>query len=55
LVLDGSGAREMAGLEPIEVIAHFQIGHAHHPLHQVLPMGIKPLHPFSGSISRSSN
>ena len=32
----------MAGLEPIEVIAHFQIGHVHHPLHQVLPMGIKP-------------
>jgi len=42
LVLDGSGAWEMAGLEPIEVIAHFQIGHAHHPLHQVLPMGLKP-------------
>ena len=32
----------MAGLEPNEVIAYFQIGHAHHPLHQVLPMGIKP-------------
>ena len=32
----------MAGFEPIEVIAQFQIGHAHHPLHQVLPMGINP-------------
>ena len=32
----------MAGLEPIEVIAHLQIRHAHHPLHQVLPMGTKP-------------
>jgi len=41
-VLDGSGAWEMAGPEPIEVIAYLQIGHAHHPLHQVLPMGIKP-------------
>ena len=40
--LEALGAREMAGLEPIEVIAHFQIGHAHHPLHQVLPVGIKP-------------
>ena len=46
MVLDGSGAWEMAGLEPIEVIAHFQIGHAHHPLHQVLPMGIKPFASF---------
>ena len=42
MALDGSGAREMAGLEPIEVIAHLQIRHVHHPLHQVWPMGIKP-------------
>ena len=32
----------MAGLEAIEVIAHFQIRHAHHPLHQVLSMGVEP-------------
>ena len=32
----------MAGLETIEVIAHFQIRHAHHPLHQGLSMGVEP-------------
>ena len=32
----------MACPEAIEVVAHLQIRHAHHPLHQVLPMGVDP-------------
>ena len=32
----------MAVLAPIEVIVRLQIRHEHRPLHQVLPMGIKP-------------
>ena len=32
----------MACAEAIEVVAHLQIRHAHHPLHQVLSMGVDP-------------
>ena len=33
----------MACPEALEVVAHLQFSHAHHPLHQVLPMGVDPL------------
>ena len=36
----------MAGFEAIEVIAHFQILHAHHTLHQGLSMEVQPFAPF---------
>ena len=38
----------MAGLKPIKVVAYFQVWHAHHPLHQLLAMGVETLATLEG-------
>ncbi|NBR83730.1 MAG: hypothetical protein EBT52_08380 [Flavobacteriia bacterium] len=48
MALKGSAAWDMAGLESIKVIAHFQVWHAHHPLHQLLAMGVEAFATLEG-------
>jgi hypothetical protein len=38
----------MAGLQSIKVVAYYQVWHAHHPLHQLLAMGVEAFATLEG-------